>query len=211
MARESTPPASTASSPALRAARDETPPLVTTKATPAGAFQAARRMFLAGRRLDMQSLAAELGVSRATLYRWTGHRDRLLADVLQSLAYDLFERTKADHPEHTGAPRIRAIFSDYLRALVSARPLHLFLQQETHAALRILTARAGPVQQGTIGSIEELLREEANAGTFTPRTDIPTLAFAIARIGEGFIYDDAIVAIEPQVDEAERIIALLLE
>ena len=36
---------------------------------PLTAFRVARRWFLAGRRIEMQELAAELGVNRATLFR----------------------------------------------------------------------------------------------------------------------------------------------
>src|SRR5437016_13844445 len=90
-------------SPAFRAAREANTELTRTNATPAAAFIAARRMYLKGQRVDMLALAAQLGVSRATVYRWTGHRERLLADILWSLSDEVFEQAKADHPEHTGA------------------------------------------------------------------------------------------------------------
>lgn len=60
------------------------------RATPAEAFARAREIFRAGQRLDMVSLAADLGVGRATLYRWTGDRERLLADVAFAEADLLF-------------------------------------------------------------------------------------------------------------------------
>src|ERR1700712_4307668 len=50
------------------------------------AFRAARHRFIAGERLDMGALAAELGVDRTSLFRWVGNRDALLAEVLWSLA-----------------------------------------------------------------------------------------------------------------------------
>jgi AcrR family transcriptional regulator len=202
-------PTSVHGSPALRAARDSerTP----ARATPAAAFYAARRMFLQGRRLDMQALAAELGVSRATIYRWTGHRDQLLSDVLWTLSDDIFEEARADHAEHTGADRLLAIFRQYLGVLVQARPLHVFLQQETHAALRILTSREGGVHPRTVLALAELLREEQEAGAFAPKSDLDSLAYAVVRVTEGFIYNDAIVAIEPEVERAAGIVALLLE
>src|SRR5688500_1651593 len=52
----------------------------------------ARRHFLRESTIDMDELAHELAVSRATLYRAVDGRDRLLGDVLWSLA----ERTYAD-------------------------------------------------------------------------------------------------------------------
>jgi AcrR family transcriptional regulator len=205
------------SSLAFRAARDDGVELTRTRATPAAAFLAARRMYLKGQRVDMLALAAELGVSRATLYRWTGHRQRLLADILWSLSNEVFERAKADHPEHTGTERLVAIFRQHVGVLVQAKPLHTFLREETHAALRILTARDGGVQRRTVQALAELYREEQESGAFQPRTDVETLAYAVVRVTEGFIYSDAIVGgaevvtVEPEVERAAQIVTLLLE
>jgi AcrR family transcriptional regulator len=196
---------------ALREARVPEPELSRTNPTPAAAFHAARRMFLEGKRLDMQALAADLGVSRATLYRWTGHREQLLADVLWSLSDDSFERAKEDHPEHTGRERLLAIFRQHVGVLVRARPLQTFLQQETHAALRILTSTNGGVQPRTVWKLAQLYREEQQAGAFQPCTDPAILAYAVVRVTEGFIYNDAILAIEPEVERAASIVSLMLQ
>src|SRR5271166_5782779 len=56
------------------------------------AFRVARRWFMAGRRIEMQELAAELGVNRATLFRWVGGRDELLGEILWSLAEPTLRR-----------------------------------------------------------------------------------------------------------------------
>lgn len=195
---------------ALLAARDPGAEFTRTRSTPAAAFRAARRTYLQCRRLDMQALAAELDVSRATLYRWTGSREQLLADVLWSLSDDIFERAKADHPEHTGPERLLAIFRQHVGELVTARPLQAFLRQETHAALRILTSRDGGVQPRTVLGLAQLYREEQECGAFHPRADVTSLAYAVTRVTEGFIYNDAIAAVEPNVERAAAIVSLLL-
>ncbi len=41
-------------------------------------LELARSTFLRGLRVDVQALAAELGLSRATIYHWFGSRDGLL-------------------------------------------------------------------------------------------------------------------------------------
>ena len=202
---------------AFAAARHANPELTRTNATPAAAFLAARRMYLRGQRVDMLALAGELGVSRATIYRWTGHRERLLADVLWSLSNEVFQQAKADHPEHSGAERLLAIFRHHVGVLVRAEPLHTFLRQETHAALRILTSSDGGVQSRTVAKLAELYREEQESGAFKPRTDVTTLAYAVVRLTEGFIYNDAIVGgaavvtVQPEVERAAQIVSLLLE
>jgi len=196
--------------PAFRAAQDRDAELTLTRATPAGAFRAGRRMFLRGERLDMRALAAELRVSRATLYRWCGHRDQLLSDVLWSLSHQLFEQAKADHPEHTGAARVLAIFRQHVREIVAARPLQVFLQQETHSALRLLTSEYGRVQARTVRDLASLLDEELGAGALKLRGDAGSLAYAIVRMTEGFIYHDTVVGTEPDVERAASMVALLL-
>jgi len=196
---------------ALAAARATDPALTRTSPTPAAAFRAARRMYLRGQRVDMQALATELGISRTTLYRWTGQREQLLSDILWSLSDDIFEQAKRDHPKHTGTKRLLAIFRQHVGALVEAEPLHAFLRQETQAALRILTSPTAGVQSRTVSKLAELYREEVQAGAFHPRIDPDTLAYAVVRVTEGFIYNDALRAIEPEVERAAKIVSLLLE
>jgi AcrR family transcriptional regulator len=180
------------------------------RATPAAAFRAARRMFLRGERLDMRALTQELGVSRATLYRWTGDREQLLGDVLWSLSDALFEQAKSDHADLAGPERLLAVFEQHVQGLVEAQPLRIFLRQETHAALRVLTAGDGTVQPRTVGTLAELYRAEEAAGHFQPCTDVDTLAYAVVRVTEGFIYNDAIVAVAPELDRALAIVSALL-
>lgn len=65
------------------------------------AFRAARRVVIAGERLDMGKLAARLGVDRTTLFRWVGNRDQLMAEV----TWDVTEqKTSGSHwPTPLGA------------------------------------------------------------------------------------------------------------
>jgi AcrR family transcriptional regulator len=179
-------------------------------ATPAGAFAAARRRYLAGERIDMRALAAELGVSRATLYRWTGPREQLISDVVFSLSDDVFEQAKRDTAHLSGSERLLAVFRQHVSALVQAPPLQSFLRNETQAALRILTSRGGSVQARTVARLADLYREEEASGTFHPRADPDVLAYAVVRVTEGFIYNDAIAAVEPAVEQAAAIVSLLL-
>jgi diguanylate cyclase (GGDEF)-like protein len=196
---------------AAHAARRDGDEVDATTTAPASAFAAAQRMFLKGQRVDMQALADELGVSSETLYGWCGQREQLLGEILSSRSEELLLRAKADHVEHSGAGRILAIYRQYLGALVNARPLQVFLRQETHVALQILTSSKGYVQPRSVQMLDELLREEQDAGAFAPQTDLLSLAYAIVRLSEGFLYNDTIVATEPQVERVTRIIALLLD
>src|SRR5687767_10164522 len=64
----------------------------------------ARARFLAGERVDMNGLAADLGLHRTTLFRAVGGRDRLLGEVLWSLAEPALRA--AERGTGTGAARI---------------------------------------------------------------------------------------------------------
>jgi len=197
-------------SPAYRAAvrlgRGEDP----APASPAAAFLIARRRFLAGERLDMRALAIELGVSRPTLYRWTGPREQLLADILFALSDDVFARAIRDTAGLRGAERLLAVFRRHVEAIVSSDPLQRFLRRETQAALRIITARHGSVKRRTVRRLAELYRAEQAAGGFDPPADVDTLAFAVVCLAESFIYDDSRAAVEPEVERAAAVVALLL-
>jgi hypothetical protein len=59
------------------------------------ALRLARRRFLRGQRVDMGAIALELGVNRVTLYRWVGSRERLLVEVVWSLADTTLQREGA--------------------------------------------------------------------------------------------------------------------
>src|ERR1700684_2503144 len=82
-------------------------PAVATRPRPTleDAVRLGRHAFLAGQRIDMTAIAQGLGVNRVTLYRWIGSRDRLLVEVLWSLADRAI--TAADQATRaTGAERI---------------------------------------------------------------------------------------------------------
>ena len=49
-----------------------------------------------------------------------------------------------------------------------------------------------------------------NARERRPRVEPDSLAYAVVRLTEGFIYNDALATVEPAVDRAAEIVALLL-
>lgn len=210
MSRDAAPDVRLDGSAAYRAAlalgRGNAPP----PASPAAAFLTARRRFLSGARVDMRALAADLGVSRPTLYRWTGPREQLLADVLFGLSNDVFEAAIRDTAQLRGPERLLAVFRRHVTAAVTSPPLQAFLRQETQVALRILTARHGSVNPRTVLRVAAFYRAEAAAGRFDPPADLDTLAFAVVCLAQSFIYNDGSASIEPEVDRAAAVVALLL-
>ncbi|HET6167911.1 MAG TPA: QsdR family transcriptional regulator [Marmoricola sp.] len=178
-------------------------------ATRQDAYDAATRTYLAGKRLDMRELATELGVSRNTLYRWTGDRERLLQDVIWTLSEAAITEIWAQTARRRGASRLVEALRRYLVTIVESQALQAFLRNETYVALRLLTSQ-GPFQDRLVAEVTRLLDEEVARGTFSPRADTGLLAYATVRTMEGFVYNDTVVRSEPEVERAVQVIRLLL-
>jgi AcrR family transcriptional regulator len=179
-------------------------------AKPEDAYAAATATYLGGHRLDMRELAAELGVSRNTLYRWTGDRERLLQDVIWPLSETTIDDIWAATARRRGVSRLVEALRRYLVTIVDSQALQAFLRNETYVALRLLTSQ-GPFQDRLVAKVRGLVDEEVARGTFTPRADTGLLAYATVRTMEGFVYNDTVVRTEPEVDRAVQVIRLLLE
>ena len=171
------------------------------------AFRAARRRFLSGERLDMGTLAAELGVSRATLFRWVGNRDQLLTEVIWSLTAPSLAEAARTAPGR-GPRRLAAAIGRFTRAAIEAPNFGLFLRREPERALRILTTRRGSFQIRLRDAVEELLAAEPHC----PEWPLPVhdLAFLVVRVVESFVYTDLITGEPPDAAKAERAVAVLL-
>lgn len=195
---------------AYQAIRREESGESTTSITPADAFRAAVASFQAGPRLDMGRLASELGIAKATLYRWTGSRERLLEEILTYLSQRTFASARSGSDHLRGQERILMLMRLYLDELMSSVPLRRFIQNETPLAFRLLTTRGGLPQGDVVEMLAEVLEYEQTANGMNLRTDARTLAFALVRISEGFIYVDPVAEIDPDIDSAVEIAGLLL-
>ena len=167
----------------------------------------------AGRRLDMQGLADELGVSRATLFRNAGSREALLSKALWVLterslhaAARRWERQRPPGEMHTpGAGRC-------LNAIVSqSAGLRRLLDDEPALAIRVLTDPRGLVQTGVVKHVTALLRQDMAEFGFVPLIEPDALAYALVRLGESFIYADVLANRQPDVETANRLQQALVE
>ena len=172
------------------------------------AFQAARRAFFAGEKIEMGPLAAELGVDRTSLFRWVGNRDELLAEVLWSLAEASLDHAEAE-ARGQGAGRVADVLGRFVDGLVTAEYFRGFLAREPQRALRLMTTSESEIQHRYVAAVEELLAAhlpDAGRGGL-PRHD---LAYLIVRISETFSYADLIAGEEPSAERARAAFALVL-
>ncbi|MEV0375094.1 QsdR family transcriptional regulator [Streptomyces sp. NPDC050636] len=177
--------------------------------SPMDAFELARQRYLAGERVDMQDLAVELGISRATLFRWVGNRDQLIAEVIWSFTEPALERAVTAAPGQGGA-RIATAVENFTRGIIEADYFRAYVSREPEACLRLMTTRASVVQRRIVAKIQELLQEEVDRGALAPPMALPDLAYVITRIGESFVYADLITGDQPDATKPAAAVAALL-
>jgi len=169
----------------------------------------ARRRLLRGERCSVEDLATELGVSRATAYRWAGNADQLAGQVIASLAEDTFHRALGE-ARGRGAARVIEVMARGMRYVAKSGAYRAFVERDPPKALRIVASKDGPVQRRTIKLHEELLEEEVRRGNLSLPVDVHTMAYALVRIVESFLYADAIAGEPPDLEKAEQILRLML-
>ena len=177
---------------------------------PGPIFAAAVDTFTAGQRLDMRSLARRAGVGRATLYRRAGNREQLLDQVLWWRARRLLANQVRASAHLTGTDRLTAVVGGVLRGIGTDRPVRMFLEADPETALRLMTGTRSAVHQGMAKALENLIDLERGRGAFDASLDTPTLAFAIVRISDGFLYGDVIADRSHDIGRAVTVIEALL-
>jgi len=170
---------------------------------------AALYRYLRGRRVDVQAIAAELGLGRTTIYRWFGSREGLIGEVLFLAAEPLLEAARKA-ARGRGGPALLETFDRFNRSLVDAPALRQFLEQERDAALRIITSSAGVLQPRIVARIAGLIEDEVRAGNYEPPVEPATLGYAIVRLAEAFLFNDAAAGIRGDVDRLREVEAAIL-
>ncbi len=173
-------------------------------------FRLARRRFLRGESYDVQGLADELGVSRATAYRWAGNIEELTGRIIASLVEDTFRRVQKE-ARGRGVDRLIDHFRRGIRYMATSKPYRAWIESEDpHTVLRVVASKEGPVQATTTRLWEQMLGEAVQRGHLDPPLSVHQLAYAIVRIGESFLYADLIAGDEPDTESPVEIVKLLL-
>ena len=173
------------------------------------ALALATERFLAGERVDVRGIALELGLARATMHRWFGTRETFLGEVLAALAEERLLAIRSA-TAGTGARALLDCFDGFNRELAATRGLRALLAQEQERALRVLTWSGGIVQPRMVAAVERVICAEVDAGTFAPAVAPESLAYAIVRLAESFLYNDAIIGIRGDTERLREVEAVLL-
>jgi AcrR family transcriptional regulator len=165
------------------------------------AYLTARRRFLAGERVDMTSVAAELGVNRVTLYRWVGSREQLLVEIVWGLARRTLDDLVA--ADAGGEGRQVRILMAFLEATLAHPGMQRWLSEEGESAMRLLTRHDTDFQPRLIAAVEDLI-DPADP-------DRHEVAYALVRVIESYTYLDLITGERPEAGRAEPIFRRLLQ
>jgi AcrR family transcriptional regulator len=175
----------------------------------ADALRLGRRKFLAPERIDMGTIADELGVNRVTLYRWFGSRDDFIVEVVWSLALRTFEYVESKVTAK-GAERVVGLVTGFLDTIINNPGVQRWLGEDGEHAMRLLTGPRTNFQRRMIDAIHGLLEEEANASRLELPVDLRELAYVIVRLIESYTYLDLITGEKPDAGRAEPILRMLL-
>lgn len=179
-----------------------------TRVTALDALELATAKWQAGERLDIGKLADELGVGRATVFRWVGSKEQLYGEVISAAFAQTLDWARRAS-SGTGAKFLTEVTHNLLRALLSSQPLRRFIQQDPEFAMRIVMSSSSPVEHRVISLVRALVEGEVERGDLEPAMDTGSLAYVITRIAESFLYRDVITGEQPDVVTATKAIGLL--
>ena len=179
------------------------------KVTPMDVFKRARSKWLAGERIEVGRLAVELGIGRATIFRWVGTRENLYGEVISGGFTADLVRAKQHAKSKPGIERLFEVVERLLRALSGSAPLHRFVSEDSEFALRVLTSKHSPVQRRCVAAFREAIDEQVAAGQMDPALPPEELAYLLVRIVESFLYRDVITGGEPDLASALAAIRIL--
>jgi AcrR family transcriptional regulator len=175
---------------------------------PEDAVRAATRTYLRGEPLDMSALAAELGIGRATLYRWVGNREELLATVLAAGTERTFRAAIKD-ADGEGVSLLLDCMRRFMNSVLLTPALKALIHREPLLFLRLATM-PGAIEGKAAELVGELLEQEAATGRLRLMLPVPVMAEAIIRICDSHLYAHLLGRNEPEVETALQLVNLLL-
>ena len=168
------------------------------------AIALARERFLAGERVEMLTLAGELGIARATLYRWVGEREQLLEIVFSGLVLEWFAEVEP-RAKGEGQERLLDVVRLFLEFAAASEPLSDFAAREPALTMKLLLDRDGLVAQNSRAAVKGLLEET------TPELDVPdNIIEAIEMTAVSLVWANIAIGREPDIDGAVNLTGTLL-
>ena len=171
-------------------------------AVPDEVLRVARRRFLRGERLEMGSLARELGVNRLRVTGLAPGEPRLHVEVLWSAGGPSPHPGTPDRPSRPYRP-VRVMVT-FLELVLANHGMQQLLRREIELAMRLLTQAAAGFQPRLLAAVQDLLEEESAAGRAS-RVDMDNheLAYIVVRVIESYTYLEVLLGELPDARRAE--------
>ncbi len=187
-------------------------------------MEAGCRFFARHGMLDLEQVAVDLAVSRATLYRVVSSRDRLLAEVLWRLAQRSLDRARARRTRD-GVEGLLEVVRCFSRQMLASKALRQFVAQEPQTATRVLSSPDGGVNRLAIAAATRLFDEVGLTGGPSPMAvlgvadgagvaarlveDPARVAYLLVRIVESLCFAE-VSGTTPDLELTEQTIRALL-
>jgi AcrR family transcriptional regulator len=168
-------------------------------------LQAARQSFVHEGRLDIQELANKLAVSRATLYRVVSSRERLIGDVLWSLAEISLQRESRETDGDMDLERLLRIGSQFRKSALSAESFRGFVRAEPSTAAVALFTR-GEMRARVAEAWKSLLLQVTEGRGPSLTIDASQAAEIIVSLGASTLYEELM----SDQDEATDLVAVVI-
>ena len=176
------------------------------RAQPEDAVELAREIFLAEERVDMGALAAQLGVSPATLYRWFGSRGELLDGVCGQLAEEFAVAARAE-ARGEGDERVCNYARRVIEVSIPFPPVRSFIAREPQLALRLLLGKGGSVHRAIVEQTSGLVAETRGPGA----PEVPEERVRlIVQVATGLVWGTFVIGDEPEIDSAIELVRVIL-
>ena len=155
----------------------------------------------------MQVLAGQLGIGRATLYRWVASREELLSQVFDELAAEIVQVAGAA-ARGRGTDRVVHFIERIIGGALALAPLIDLARQEPQLALRLLLSSSGRVHSRMCVELHAVVIEH--------RPDIPTksvdvLTPVIVQVATALVWGTFVIGDPPQTERALTVVKALLD
>jgi len=179
------------------------------RATPLDAFSLAKKHWLQTQKLNLGELAEELGVSRATLFRWIGNKDLLMGEIMWSIYKPTVYQARKDSPGE-GVEYVVNVFRQVNTAIINMTAMRNWLHADGQYALSILSSKSSAFHARMVELNTDLLSQEVAKGLMHPSMKIDSLSYFMCRIGESCIFSEMILGQESDLEQLEKVCQILL-
>lgn len=176
------------------------------RSTPEDAQRLAREHYLACERVDMQSLATELGIGRTTLYRWVGDRERLISGMLSAMVTEVIA-SSVEEAEGEDLERVVDGMKRFSETSAGFKPLRHLVRSEPELGLRVMMAPGSAVSVAICDALRDQL-VETRPGWAGEKAE--ELADVVTQIGMAYVWVNIANDSEPDIERARRAMRMLV-